>query len=270
MSEENKIRDAADAIKGLVEAVPVYEDALQPAAREIGRALQTIAKTVHIVLAPVSALVWGYDKIKDFVSTAVAEKLSQIPIERLQTPAPNVACPLLEALRYTGHEETLRDMYANLLAASMDTQTAFEAHPSFVDIIKQISPDEARLLKIMAVPQALPLLEVRWEYTVQDEDHSGGQYIQRNFSILGYQSGCTFPELTPRYLDNICRLGLGHIDTLFEYTGKGVYDELEQHQMILDLKNSFDEIPDRSITIKRRGLQITDLGEQFIKICVTP
>jgi hypothetical protein len=31
MGEENKVRDAADAVKGIVEAVPVYQDALQPA-----------------------------------------------------------------------------------------------------------------------------------------------------------------------------------------------------------------------------------------------
>ena len=79
VSDENKIRDLAEAVKGVVEAVPIYEDALQPAAKEIGTALQTVAKTIHIALAPVSALVWGYDQIKDFVSTKVAEKLKDVP-----------------------------------------------------------------------------------------------------------------------------------------------------------------------------------------------
>ena len=53
------------------QVVPVYQDVLQPAAQELGKALQTVAKTVHVALAPVSALVWGYDQIKDFVSTKV-------------------------------------------------------------------------------------------------------------------------------------------------------------------------------------------------------
>jgi hypothetical protein len=78
MAEENKIRDAAEAVKGLVQAVPVYQDALQPAVRELGGGLQTLAKTIHIALAPVSALVWGYDQIKEFVSKRVAEKLKNI------------------------------------------------------------------------------------------------------------------------------------------------------------------------------------------------
>src|SRR5258707_14575419 len=120
MSDENKIRDAADAVKGLVAAVPVYQDALQPAIREVGVGLQTVAKTIHVALAPVSALVWGYEQIKDFVSTRVAEKLKDVPPERITSPDPHVVGPALEALRYTGHEENLRELYANLLATSLD------------------------------------------------------------------------------------------------------------------------------------------------------
>ena len=48
MSEESKIRDAADAVKGIVEAVPVYQDALQPAVREIGKGLETVAKSIRV------------------------------------------------------------------------------------------------------------------------------------------------------------------------------------------------------------------------------
>ena len=55
MSEENKIRDTIEAATGLVQAIPIYQDAIQPAAKEIGGALQTVAKAIHVALAPVSA-----------------------------------------------------------------------------------------------------------------------------------------------------------------------------------------------------------------------
>ena len=139
MAEENQIRDVVDAVTGVAKAVPVYQDVIQPAAQEIGKALQTVAKTVHVVLAPVSALVWGYDQVKEFVSTKVADRLKNVPPENLVTPKPNVAGPALEALRYTGHESSLSDLYANLLAAAMDSSTAQGAHPAFVEIIKQLT-----------------------------------------------------------------------------------------------------------------------------------
>ena len=46
MAEESKAREIVDAVKGIVEAVPVYQDAVQPAAKEIGKSLETIAKAI--------------------------------------------------------------------------------------------------------------------------------------------------------------------------------------------------------------------------------
>ena len=56
----DEVRDTAEAVKGIVEAVPVYEDLLQPAVRQVGKALETVAKCVHIALFPVATLVWSY------------------------------------------------------------------------------------------------------------------------------------------------------------------------------------------------------------------
>lgn len=123
MTDESNVQSTASAVKGILEAVPVYQDIAQPAAKEIGVALQTVAKTIHILLAPVSGLVWGYDQIKDFIGTRVAEKLRSVPGDRLRTPEPNIAGPALESLRYTGHNEELRELYASLLATAMDAQT---------------------------------------------------------------------------------------------------------------------------------------------------
>ena len=44
MADENQIRDVVDAVTGVAKAVPVYQDVVQPAAQEIGKALQTVAK----------------------------------------------------------------------------------------------------------------------------------------------------------------------------------------------------------------------------------
>ena len=107
MSKSSQIKDTADAIKGVAKAVPVYQDMIQPAAKEIGRNIETAAKSVRLALAPVAALVWGYDKIKDFVQTSLAEKLRNVPKEQLVTPNPTVAGPALEALKYAGHNPNL-------------------------------------------------------------------------------------------------------------------------------------------------------------------
>lgn len=149
MSEENKIRDAADAVKGIVEAVPVYQDVVQPAAKEVGTALQTIAKTVHIALAPVSAMVWGYDQIKDWVQKTVTEKLKDVPLEEIVPPRVAVAGPTIEALRFAAGELTMRELYANLLATSMTAKKQGKAHPAHVDIIRQLEVVDVHVLNLI-------------------------------------------------------------------------------------------------------------------------
>lgn len=270
MTEENKTRDALDAAKGLVEAIPVYQDVAQPAAQEVGKALQTVAKTVHIALAPVSALVWGYDQIREFVSTRVAEKLKNVPEDEIVSPKTNVAGPALEALRYTGHEDELREMYANLLASSMDSKTANSAHPAFVEVIKQLTPDEARLIRHFMQPIALPFLVIRKEFKTQTATERGGIDLVPHFSLLGQQAGCQFPNSVPTYIDNLVRLGLCEIPEFFEYTSPGVYEPLEKHPTVEALKKRFESDEKWNVSLERKGIKVTSLGKQFASACITP
>lgn len=268
MSDENKIRDVVDAVTGVAQAVPVYQDVIQPAAQEVGKALQTVAKTVHVALAPVSALVWGYDQIKDFVSTKVADRLKNVPPENIVTPKPNVAGPALESLRYTGHEEALSDMYANLLAASMDKATAEGAHPSFVEIIKQLTPDEAKIVALFLQEIPFPILTVRWDYNAQT-GKTGGKEVLVNYSQIGELAGCEYKHLTPSYLDNLCRLGLAEMPPMFQYTSPGIYDALENSPIVGMVKAQISQNSDITANIERKGLRITELGKQFARVCIT-
>ena len=268
MADENKTRDAAEAVKGLLQAVPVYQDGLPPAVKEIGVGLQTVAKTVHIVLAPIAALVWGYDQIKDFVSTKVAEKLKNVPVDRIRTPEPNVVGPALEALRYTGHQETLRELYAKLLATALDADTAQQVHPAFVDMIKNMSPDEARIMQLFAGGEPFPAIEVR----AHSKDQKGYRIIIRSYSQIGQRSGSAFPNLTPNYLDNLARLGLiespgAHGLGSPHLTGENVYDPLEKAPEIIAIKEAAVAEGHR-LEFGRTFVRLTDLGRQFCIACV--
>lgn len=268
MSEDKKVRDVIDAVTGVAKALPIYQDIAQPAAQELGKGLHTVAKTVHIVLAPVSVLVWGYDQIKEFVSTKVADRLKNVPPENIITPKPNVACPALESLRYTGHESCLSDMYANLLAAAMDKSTADGAHPAFVEIIRQLTPDEAKLISLLVSAPRLPLLNIGWVYKTITEEKSGGATIYVNFSNLGELANCEFPDLTPTYIHNICRLGLAEVPYNFAITVKGAYDHLENSPTAIVLKFGIEENPEFSYNVERKVFQVTELGKQFTKVCL--
>lgn len=264
MGDENKIRDAADAIKGVVEAVPLYQDIAQPAAKEIGTALQTIAKTVHIALAPVSGLVWGFEKIKEFATTSVAKRLEKTPAEKIITPPAQIAGPALEALKYTGHEETLREMYGKLLATSMDADQVAWAHPSFVEIIKQLSPDEARICKMFKDQESFPVINIRGVM-------ADGNYkrLVQHYSRVGFDAGCNHPLFIQRYLDNLVRLGIVEITVsgLTTLADKKVYEPLENDPKIMELKA---HITKQSLTPETDHgfVARTQFGIAFIKACI--
>lgn len=282
----SNVKDAADAVKGIVEAVPIYQDVVQPAAQEVGKALQVVAKTVHIALAPVSALVWGYEQIKDFVSTKVAEKLSGVPQEDIIPPKPHIAVPALEALRYTGTEEELSNLYANLLASSMDAKTVADAHPGFVEIIKQLTPDEAKLLSYFSTATNLPIITLREE---SGPPHGGGIDVVKKLSYFGEEALCQNNELVPTYLDNLSRLGLIKIPENYYYTNSEIYDKLNNHPRTISFKAEIDsrnraitalissnpevasqisQYANKSAIITKQQVQITELGILFIKGCV--
>ena len=74
--EPEDIKKTAETVEGIVKAIPIYEDLLQPATQELGKGLEIVAKTVNIALAPLSGLVWGYDQIKQYLLNKITLRLS--------------------------------------------------------------------------------------------------------------------------------------------------------------------------------------------------
>jgi len=270
MTEENEeevggiIKQTIDSATALAKAVPIYEDAVQPLAKETGKALGTIGKAVNVALAPISLMVWGYDKISEFLENKVSEKLENVPQERITTPPPNVVGPAVEALKFTGHDETLQDLFANLIANSLDSKTVLEAHPSFVDIIKNLSSDEGLILKLFAATQQFPMIDVKLNL----KKKGGFNILHRNFTTIGNLANCKHPQLTPNYLDNLCRLGLLEIPTGRIINDPKVYEELTNDPGIQQLKKQFENNEEFSVGFDQKFIQVTGMGRQFINACV--
>lgn len=150
MPEEKSLTETAEAL-GLGSLIPaVYRDLISPAARELGEGLATIAKAVKISLAPVEATVWGYERMREWLGIRVTSILAERRAQKIQSPPLSVAGPLIMQMVFAAEEPYLREMYAKLLATSMDLKTVHNAHPSFVPLIQQMAPDEARILSHLA------------------------------------------------------------------------------------------------------------------------
>lgn len=205
MEEDKQIIDAAKAL-GLGELVPeVYRDMLQPAARQVGDGLATIAKAVKISLAPLEAGIWGYEQIKEWLSIRVTRILADRKIKKVETPPLSIAGPLVFQLIFAKDEPELKELYASLLSSAMDPSET-SAHPSFVSIIQQLTSDEAKILRHIAH------IDEDWPSLSEDSAAEGyaKESISLQFKNWCEQAGVVHLNRSDAYMDNLVRLRILH------------------------------------------------------------
>lgn len=237
----------------------IYNDVAHPALSTVGEGLQGIVK---MALAPVSAMVWGYDQIANYLAEAIPEYFinRKIEKEKIKSPDPAIAVPLIEAMRYTSHKEEIREMFVNLLGEAMNSDTEDE-HPSFVEIIKQLTPDECKMLKYLYKNPKLAIIKLRIAF----ENDKGESDAAPYFSDICFLTSCQYPEKFPEYLDNLQRLGLVNVIWDRHLADDIYYEKLKEHpsypciavskgQKIIEYKNMFE---------------LSEYGKKFCKVCIS-
>ncbi|HCN82981.1 MAG TPA: hypothetical protein DIT07_05075 [Sphingobacteriaceae bacterium] len=238
---------------------PVYNDALQPAAKQVGKALGTLTGVINVALSPLQAMVWGYSKIADWLGITLEEKLKNVPPEDIKTPDPAVAGPSIEALRFAAEDLNLRDMYANLIAKSMNKHRSQEAHPGFVEVIKNLSSNDAILFKYLGGLQICPLVDV----TIAQPTGGSTPYQENVFIIPASLSSAIHGDYEYHAgINNLERLGLISIPFGKSYNMKEHYKDLKEQI------NSRTLPFDLKITITEKVLNLTPFGKLFLNVCV--
>ena len=254
MPDENKMEDALNAL-GISEVIPaVYEDLLQPAAKELGSGLVVVARAVTMALAPIEGAVWGYDRIRDWLAVKLTQKLADHDEDSIQQPPLNIAGPAILNLTFTGETPSLREMYANLIAASMDVETAYTAHPSFVRIIEQLSPDEAKILTKLSGYDVGD--SICHEIVDPNLNKRTEEYLYQQWDKICTNAEIEFSENTTAYMDNLIRLRL--IAEIRE----------NKSELIPEGGNRYGTWETHLDDTSETTLVLTELGERFILACV--
>lgn len=262
-SKDSNVKSTIEAITGLVKAVPVYDDALQPAAKQIGKSLETVTKAINMALAPMKVLVWGFEQIEAWLKVRVGEKLKNIDSENIIAPPPNVAGPAIEALRYVGYDDSLRELYANLIATAMDKETVSKAHPGYVEILKNLTSDEALILRVYLVTNSIPAINIKG--TAENGNYN---LHWRYFNHIDKLVALAYPQLIPSYIDNLIRLGILEVPSFVSLAQSSVYELLELDP---NIEKSLADIVDngKEVIFERLVIRLTVFGAQFVKNVVT-
>lgn len=260
MADEIK-QDILDQTKGV--AVELYKDVVRPIAKPVGEILGFLPRSIKLALSGWEKwLINGEETIR-LTADSVREKMQALPVEKLVAPEPYVAIPAMQQLSYCVNNEELRELYANLLVSSMNADKKWQVHPAFVDIIKQLTPDEAKFVRNLSpnVSQNNALIDARLE----NEKTGSGSTIISNFTNVGLDK-VDLPENICSYIDNLERLKLIQIPPTMYLTNKDLYQPLINHPLMV---NSLPEhLPDGvKIGYKYKTFCLTNFGVEFIKIC---
>lgn len=239
---------------------------VRAAGGNLGKAALTITKTINNALLPLAAVNFAFDKARSYFenrfSSDLEEKAAGIPREQLREPKASIAGPALQGLAFAHEEPDLKNMYLHLLSSAMDARVASRAHPAFVEILRQLDSEEARLLKgVLRNADYISLVEVR----LQTPDQSGWNVLRRH--VLNLVNGETsapvqIPRL-PAIVDNWIRLGLVEVDYSKEIVGTEAYSWVEARPEIAQLRTEHEK---QRVIAHRGVLQRTNLGEQFAAV----
>ena len=259
-----------------VETVPeLYDDGLKSATQETGKTLALIPRTINAALTPLRQ--WIAQKEYNVAKTEklLAQKLESITPENIVTPETYVAVPAFQAIAYCMSNKELYDLFANLLAKSMVSGWKEKVHPSFVEIIKQLSPNDALVLK--EIFNSSPIIEAATIAIVLKRKGAymvGSPQPVKYSDELVYNIHCSFisEDQVSISINNLQRLGL--VDLHSDCSPSDVNFEFVKHtSLYLEFQKLFDELkgtdedPER-IQINRKYIYLNSLGKLFCEICI--
>lgn len=186
-------------------------------------------------------------------------------IEGKTIPIPmRAAIPMLEAASLE-EDVTLQDIWARLIANSMDPSFNQPLHPSYIEIVKQMCPDEAIILNAFREINGYPKLFA---------DRASGQsgffssfYLKPTYQGIytSYLAWCkTLPlkhqDGARAFLDNLQRLQLVEL-------GYDLSQRMEDSFSGFLHKESVSE--KLRLTLERNEyLRMTAYGEEFVAACI--
>ena len=166
----------------------------------------------------------------------VRSGIDKIPEENIQEPKMSVVGPALEASKFYIEEDEIRGMFAKLIASSMDKTQSINIHPSFVEIIKVLSPLDAKNLYFLYHDGD----ETISKFRVANKEN--GIYTDHfNHVFLGNPE-CQDNNLIESSIDNLIRLKLVDVSYSEYKSDDSLYDKHRENERFLKFKAEQEEL----------------------------
>lgn len=250
--------------EGLIDlANKVYDDGLKKSVQAAGDCMSLFFRAINAALSPIEKLILYKEHSTAITKKMLEEKLNNVNVNDIVSPEPYVAVPAINAVSCCINSDELRNLYANLIARSMLKNEKAMVHPAFVEIIKQLSPTDAAILKILYNKFLLSVPMVN----VNLKNRKTGSYIPiiKNIcEIPGYDYSTIASSI-----ENLNRLKLFDISLNSYIENSTYYDSIKNSPNLtkfLDSKVLYDS--DEFFEFKMIASSPTQFGLNFCNICI--
>lgn len=222
----------------------------------------------------------------------IAKEVAKIPENSVKEPDYSILGPALEASTYYVNNETVRAMFAKLVASSVDKRKDDITRSTFVEFVKQMNVIDAGLLKKLANRASTPMANLGRELP-----DGGVVGFKSEILPIDFENDPEIRKFLPSAIINLERLGLIK-STYTTWSGSFNYDqEFQKTPEYVELKNnliqtsseykkSLNTINSLHLDVDKEAISamksfvkskinvgkgrvfLTNLGKDFISVCL--
>ena len=185
------------------------------------------------------------------------ESLEKVPDNNKQEPSTQIVMSALDDARYCVEEEELRKLFVNLISSSTDSSKT--VHPSFSHIIRQMSQNDAKILREFIHTAKHPLCNLKLS-----SSDGGFRYINTNMFIPIYHA--ISDNDVSVSISSLVYLGLLEIPSDRHFKDLSLYEPFKESDQYLSACKIH---PTSSLELEHKIVQLTSLGKLFMACCVT-
>lgn len=200
--------------------------------------------------------------IKEFKKD-LKTRLDDIESDKIIEPKVNIIGPALETAKYYYEESYYKEMFTKLIASNCNKDKFNDVHPAFIEIIKQLSPLDAKVLSMFKYNSTYPIAELK--AINNDNTITPFRHILCDFKNKREEFDINEDFKLSATIDNLIRLGIiiknkSIIELKYDYNNfkKNI------------LYKAFDESKenDSRIEIIKYRIELTEMGRKFFNICI--
>lgn len=186
---------------------------------------------------------------------SLEDKISEIPEENRIEAKTQIVMPALENAKYCVEENELREMFANLISASIDNRKGDLVHPFFGEALKTMSTLDAQILKSFKNSDCHPICQLK---KLNHENES----FEYSFKNMFLNSNSKDPQKSAQSISSLTRLGLLECSYDVSIKDPNAYDDYDYYLNKLNSK-----MPGHTLEYEKGIIQLTALGSSFLQIC---